>query len=672
MTQIERLTGTAVPLGALRTEKAASIGEYTDLKKLADFAKKSGLGIIQLLPVNDSGTQSSPYSALSAFALHPIYLSLESIEGFDGLYKSNAEFKKNYDAFISYHKDAERFSYDDVNNSKDYFLRKIYAETETAKKGKASKDLENFIKKNSWVIPYAVYKNLKYSYMQASWKSWKKIDTGLSEEEIKKRWNSDPAHLYYAWLQAECEKQFSESVEYCRKNKILIKGDLPILMNEDSCDAWSHPEIFNQSLRAGSPADGENPAGQNWGFPIYNWKNLKADNYTWWKNRLINASKFYDAYRLDHILGFFRIWAIPENDCNALNGHTEPFAGFKADDLYELGFDDERIRWLSVPHVPTHVIEDITWNHKKSHEILKLFATKLPNEELWLLDGAGKKAFGSKNIEEADLSGMELCTEEAEIKIKEYLVKAWSDRTLIPMGKNKYVPSWIYGQSTSWGTLNDLEKEKLTELFEKVSMKENRTWEKNATEILTALTEATEMIPCGEDLGVGFECVPRVMKKLGILGLRVVRWCRKWDEEGQPYVPFEDYEPLSVCTTSVHDSSTMREWFNNSQFTINNSQLMEIKNEETESELSKTNNLFDSQLSIGNLLSACKASKSTWFIPPLQDLLYMNEKYWKENAEDERINVPGSVNPFNWTYRIPARLEELLEDNELCKKIKEL
>ena len=672
MTQIERLTGTAVPLGALRTEKAASIGEYTDLKKLADFAKKSGLGLIQLLPVNDSGTQSSPYSALSAFALHPIYLSLESIEGFDGLYKSNAEFKKNYDAFISYHKDAERFSYDDVNNSKDYFLRQIYAETETAKKGKASKNLEDFIKKNDWVIPYAVYKNLKYSYMQASWKSWKKIDTGLSEEEIKKRWNSDPAHLYYAWLQAECEKQFSESVEYCRKNKILIKGDLPILMNEDSCDAWSHPEIFNQSLRAGSPADGENPAGQNWGFPIYNWKNLKADNYTWWKNRLINASKFYDAYRLDHILGFFRIWAIPENDCNALNGHTEPSAGFKADDLYELGFDDERIRWLSVPHVPTHVIEDITWNHEKSHEILKLFATKLPNEELWLLDGAGKKAFGSKNIEEADLSGMELCTEEAEIKIKEHLVKAWSDRTLIPMGKNKYVPSWIYGQSTSWGTLNDLEKEKLTELFKKVSVKENKTWEKNATEILTALTEATEMIPCGEDLGVGFECVPRVMKKLGILGLRVVRWCRKWDEEGQPYVPFEDYEPLSVCTTSVHDSSTMREWFNNSQFTINNSQLMEIKNEETESELSKTNNLFDSQLSIVNLLSACKASKSTWFIPPLQDLLYINKKYWKENAEDERINIPGSVNPFNWTYRIPARLEDLLEDKELCKKIKEL
>lgn len=672
MTQISKLTGTAVPLSALRTNNAKTIGEYTDLKLLADFAKKTGLGLIQLLPVNDSGTQSSPYSALSAFALHPIYLSLESIEGFNEIYKKDKEFKKNYDAFMAYHKDAERFDYNEVNNSKDYFLRLIFAQTEICKTGKPTKELSDFIKKNEWVIPYAVYKNLKYKYMQASWKSWKKTDTGLSVEEIQKRWDSDPAHLYYPWLQAECEKQFSESVEYCRKNKILIKGDLPILMNEDSCDAWCHPEIFNQQLRAGSPADGENPTGQNWGFPTYNWKNLKTQNYQWWKDRLINASKFYDAYRLDHILGFFRIWAIPENDENALNGHTEPYSGIKLDELLELGFDENRIRWLSVPHVPTSAIEDITWNHEKSHEILKLFATKLPDEELWLLDGNGKKNFGSRTIREAELSKEELCTEDAEKRIKDYLVGKWSDRTLINTAKNKFVPSWIYGRSTSWQSLSDSEKEKLTELFAKVNKKENKTWEKNATEILTALTEATKMIPCGEDLGVGFECVPRVMKKLGILGLRVVRWCRIWDKEGQPYVPFDEYEPLSVCTTSVHDSSTMREWISNAQFIIHNSQLMEVKNEKSESEITKTSSIVNSKLSIVNLLSACKKAESKWFIPPLQDLLYLNKKYWKENAEDERINVPGSVNSFNWTYRIPATLEELTEDKELCENIKSL
>ncbi len=670
MAQIEKLTGTAVPLSALRTKSDKTIGEYTDLKLLADFAKKAGLGLIQLLPVNDSGTQSSPYSALSAFALHPVYLSLESIEGFDEVYKSDKEFKKNYDAFISYHKDADRFNYDEVNNSKDYFLRLIYKKTETARTGKPSEEVEAFIKKNSWVIPYAVYKNLKYSYMQASWKSWKKSDTGLFEEEILKRWKADPAHLYYAWLQAECEKQFSESVEYCRKNKILIKGDLPILMNEDSCDAWSHPEIFNQNLRAGSPADGENPTGQNWGFPTYNWKNLKADNYQWWKERLIQASKFYDAYRLDHILGFFRIWAIPENDCNALNGHTEPYSGIKADELYELGFDENRIRWLSVPHVPTSAIEDITWNHEKSHEILELFATKLPGEELWLLDGKGKKNFGSRTIEETSLVEKELCTEEAEKRIKEYLVSKWTDRTLINVAKNKFVPSWIYGRSTSWGTLNDQEKEKLTELFEKVSVKENKLWEKNATEILTALTESNRMIPCGEDLGVSFECVPRVMKKLNILGLRVVRWCRFWEQEDQPYVPFTEYEPLSVCTTSVHDSSTMREWLENEQLEIENSELCKKKAlpDETDTEKENSGNT-DLQSSFCNLLKACSSAESMWFIPPLQDLLYLEKKYLKESSEEERINIPGTVTPFNWTYRIPAILEDLISDKELIQKI---
>ncbi|MCQ2596359.1 MAG: 4-alpha-glucanotransferase [Treponema sp.] len=674
MTTIRKLSGTAVPLGALRTKSDKTIGEYTDLKLFADFAKKAGLELIQLLPVNDSGTQSSPYSALSAFALHPIYLSLESIEGFEAVYKSDKEFKKNYDAFISYHKDAERFDYDEVNNSKDYFLRLVYAQSETAKTAKPSKELSDFIKKNDWVIPYSVYKNLKYSYMQASWKSWKKADTGLSAEEINKRWNDKALlkdHLYYAWLQNECEKQFSESVEYCRKNKILIKGDLPILMNEDSCDAWSHPEIFNQQLRAGSPADGENPSGQNWGFPTYNWKNLKADNYQWWKDRLVNASKFYDAYRLDHILGFFRIWAIPECDENALNGHTEPYSGIKTEDLTELGFDENRLRWLSVPHVPTSAIEDITWNHEKSHEILKLFATKLPNEELWLLDGNGKKNFGSRTIRETDLVKLELCTEEAEKRIKDYLVGKWSDRTLINVAKNKFVPSWIFGSSTSWQSLNESEKEKLSELFEAVNKKENKTWEKNATEILTALTSATKMIPCGEDLGVGFECVPRVMKKLNILGLRVVRWCRVWDEQGQPYVPFSEYEPLSVCTTSVHDSSTMRDWLeSNPDLILNEGQLLEEKKESEEvSEEEKTE---QKSLSVEDLLKACKSAESVWFIPPLQDLLYLNEKYWKENPDEERINVPGSVNKFNWTYRIPATIEELSKDKDLCKAIKEL
>lgn len=174
------------------------------------------------------------------------------------------------------------------------------------------------------------------------------------------------------------------------------------------------------------------------------------------------------------------------------------------------------------------------------------------------------------------------------------------------------------------------------------------------------------MIPCGEDLGVGIACVPETMLKHDILGLRVVRWSRKWSEENQPYVDFEDYTPLSVTTTSVHDSSTIRQWWED-----------ELPKEDAE-EICSVRALVDEENQYSEftpeiakqLLINCGKAASKWYINPLQDYLYTNKKYWLENAEDERINVPGSVNEFNWTYRIPASIEELTKDKTLINTIK--
>ena len=647
MSDIKKLTGLAVPLGALYTKENNVIGEYEDLIPFAEFCKNSGIGIIQLLPVNDTGTQSSPYSGLSAFALHTIYIRLKSIEGFETLYNSDSKFKNDYDAFFKANKYCSRYDYDEILNSKNYFLRTIYNQTDIAKNGKADKELSEWIKKNPWVETYSVYKNLKWKYMQASWKSWKKTDQKKSAEEIKKLWDSEELktdHLFYAWCQMIADQQFSKAVTAVHKAGILLKGDMPILMNEDSCDAWAFPEYFNQNLRAGSPQDGENPNGQNWGFPTYNWKNLKNDDYCWWKNRLKCAEKYYDAYRLDHILGFYRIWAIPSEDCNALNGHTEPYAFIKKDELYEYGFDDDRIRWLSAPHIPTGIIEDITWNHESAVKILELLCNRIGNEELWLFSD---KVKGSQQIWDTDFK--DLCTEDAAYRIKEKLVEYWSNKTLIEVAKNKYVPMWTYNRSTAWGTLNEKESLVLTELFEELNKKNEKLWAKQADEIFTALTSCVKMIPCGEDLGVGIKCVPEIMEKHNILGLRVVRWCRYWENPEQPYVDFKDYTPLSVCTTSVHDSSTIREWWTSENPEENF----------TPSIAEKT-------------LKKCAKAASVWFIPPLQDLLYMNKKYWLKNAEDERINVPGSVNKFNWTYRIPVAIEDLINDEKLIMKINNL
>ncbi|MCR4742974.1 MAG: 4-alpha-glucanotransferase [Treponema sp.] len=668
----KKLTGIVLPLGALYTKENPVIGEFPDLVQLGKFCKEAGFEIIQLLPVNDTGTQSSPYSGLSAFALHPIYIRIKDIPEFSEVYKSDEIFARAYDTFVSKNAYKLRYDYDDILEAKINILKQLYFKTQLGQSGKLSEEMTKWIKANPWAKTYAVYKNLKRNYMQASWKSWHQNDQKKSPEEIESLWKTkafQKEHYFYIWCQVIANQQFEEAVKKVKEMGLLIKGDMPILMNEDSCDAWAYPNFFNQDLRAGSPADGDNPNGQNWGFPTYNWKALKADNYSWWKNRLKVAAKYYDAYRLDHILGFFRIWAIPSADCNALNGHTEPYASFKREDLYELGFDDDRIRWLSQPHIPTNIVEDITWNHEVSHQILELLCQQIGNEELWLFN---KNLKGSQEIWDCDFKN--LCNQDAAHRIKEKLVEYWSNRTLIEISKNKFIPLWTYGKSTSWASLNEAEKSKLEELFSQLNKKNEKLWKKQADEIFTAITEGLKMIPCGEDLGVSIDCVPQTMLEHKILGLRVVRWCRKWSQEGQPYLPFEDYTPLSITTTSVHDSSTIRQWFDEE---IKNRKLE--KNQTEKEEKCNVGDLIDLEENqefspeiAESILKECGKSASLWYINPLQDYLYMNKKYWLESAQEERINVPGTVNKFNWTYRLPVSLEELLDDKDLINKIQNI
>lgn len=674
-----KLNGVTVPLGALFTNDNPVIGEFPDLKIFADFCKAAGFSIIQLLPVNDTGTQSSPYSGLSAFALHPIYIRIKSIENFEKIYAEDFHFKNAYDNLFKNNEYSPRYDYDKILNEKIKLLRKIFSSTRDFKEGKPSEELSKWLKKNPWAKTYAVYKALKWKYMQSSWKEWKKEDRQKSEAEIQDLWDDKSQkseHLFYAWVQMTADSQFSDAVRYVRGKNILLKGDMPILMNEDSGDAWANPQFFNQNLRAGAPADGDNATGQNWGFPTYNWKNLKSENYSWWKERLKVASKYYDAYRLDHVLGFFRIWAIPAEDVNALNGRAEPFSPIKKETLYDLGFDDNRIRWLSCPHVPTSAIEDITWNREQARNVLSTFCNQIGSEELWLFKPEIK---GSKEFYQTDFS--DACHPDAAERIRQVLVDFWSNRTLIEISKDKFVPHWTRARSTSWQSLNDAEKSSLQKLFDEINQKNEKLWAKQADEIFTAIAKDLDMIPCGEDLGVNIGCVPKIMEAHGILGLRVARWCRKWEKPSQPYVDFKNYEPLSVTTTSVHDSSTIRQWWqdekdsaaafvraNPEYFGVNKN----LPEEEANRIIAETAQKPFSEEIARSVMSASLSSASLWNISPLQDYLYMEKKYWLSDAANERINVPGTVSDFNWTYRLPASLETLLSDKKLIEKIQKI
>lgn len=641
-----KYTGTAIPLGAIKTKKSVGCGEFQDLIPFADLCKKSGIKIIQLLPVNDTGTESSPYSALSAFALHPLYVTLEKLTEDEAIVAKIKKLRKKY-------KDFQRFPYKDLRQDKLALLREIFA----SKKDEiaASTEISAWLSENPWVKEYAVFMNLKDVNNEASYKQWPEYKD-VDAKKIQELWDckeTKEKHLFFVWLQYNLDKQFAEAATYVRSLGIMLKGDIPIMMNEDSTDAWANKDFFNDSLRAGSPVDNENPTGQNWGFPTYNWKNLEKADYSWWKNRLICASKYYDMYRIDHVLGFFRIWAIPHGECTAVLGHTEPFEPITKDELYGLGFNDDRIKWLLKPHVETRTIEEVNNNdYLGTHGLLQKVMDRIGNEELWLFKDSIKT---DQDIWDSDIESY---------YVKERLTQKWRDRMLVEV-EGGYYPIWTYTKTTAWNSLNNEEKFRFTELLAKKNEKMDKLWEHQARTVLGELTSATKMIACAEDLGANIECLPGVLGDLNINSLCVVRWKRDWEKPSQPYYAFEHYPEKSVATASVHDSSTLRIWWC------------------TEGDAHDFLRAFPAEnpnIRVGEynpetakyILKKVATANSMFVINPIQDFLGLVDRYYAEDMDLERVNVPGSVNAFNWTYRLPANVEDLLKDKELIAAIKEI
>lgn len=656
--EIPVLTGTAIPLGALKTKSSCGVGEFPDLVPFADFCKKAGLGLIQLLPVNDTGTESSPYSALSAFALHPIYISIEGLPEFDSV----PDAKKALKDFHKKHDSQLRYNYRQLRSDKLKVLRLLFdSNVNSFVKDAESKNSEvsKWISENPWVTEYAVFMELKRQYKEASWKEWPEKYKRITKKQIEKRWLDEKLrenHLFYVWLQLRASQQFKDAAKKIADKGLLLKGDIPIMMNEDSADAWAHPEFFDDTMRAGSPPDGGTPEGQNWGFPVYRWDNLAKDGYSWWKNRLISASQYYKAYRIDHVLGFFRIWATPENESSAILGMTQPSDCISRQELHDIGFNDDRIRWLSQPHVPTRAIEDVNNNdYLGTHGYLHKLMDRIGNEELWLFK---KEITGDKDIWNAP---------DIPDSVKARLVQFWRDRTLVTVSEDVFVPLWLYRDSGPWKSLSDDERWRLNELISRKAAHQEYLWEQQARTLLGELTSATDMIACAEDLGANPESLPSVLGDLSILRLCVIRWCRDWDIPGKPYKAFESYPKHSVATASVHDSSTLRLWWLTEPDA--NDFFQAFPPEESGSEIRP--GVYTPETA-RYLLKKFASSGSCFCVHPLQDMLSLSQKYYSDDPQLERVNVPGSVNEFNWTYRLPVLVEDLISDKELISSIKEI
>ena len=674
--------GFAVPLLSLRTGKGPC-GEFPDIVALADLARLWKMDLVQILPVNDTGSQTSPYSALSAFALNPIHLRLGDLPEAK-VATLPASLKGQIAALASGFCNEARVEYRAILSRKLGILSSIWTLVSSEGGSPFLCGIEDWADSQPWVRPYACFVELKRRNAGLPWWEWAEL-TDPKGSDIDELWNREDfasGAKFWTWIQMRASEQFSDACSGAKARGVDILGDIPILMNADSADVWQRRGIFETGLSAGAPPDMYATLGQNWGFPLYRWETLEKEGYSFWKERLASAEAYYSLYRIDHVLGFFRIWAMSKSERDGFLGRFEPEYTISYPELDSIGFDSLRVRWLSKPHLPGWAIEEALscLPDKASRSLIARLFERIGEEDLflfasWVQGGADIAKFVEQTVSAVsphDLpwEGIQTCVEA--------LLAWWRNRTFLEFDPGRFVATWEYESTQAWISLSDQEKGAISALVGRKKAESLALWEKAGRRILSILSDCVDMRPCAEDLGAVPPCVPAVLNELAIPGLRVLRWFRDWDKNGSPYVPFSEYPENSVACTSVHDSTTLRQWW--VEEADRNALWAFIKEAFTVGpEAGRAKKIQDFPLllpekvpqeldpsSVLVLLAAFATVRSRFVIYPLQDILAASGAYREANPAEERINVPGTSNERNWLYRVKPRVEDLLADRDFA------
>lgn len=305
--------GVDIALFSLKSAESLGIGEYLDLLPVLRWCREVGFGVIQLLPINDTGLDCSPYNALSANALNPNYLSLRALDGFEESEETRTLAELNM---------LQRIDHEKVRELKAQFLRDYFLKNKGRIVG--TEPFQKFAASHPWLKEYALFKALKVGNEWKSWTLWdEEIRTPDKETLERLAVEHSEEVLFHTFVQFLCFSQFKEVHREAKRLGLTLMGDIPILISPDSNDVWAHQELFDLNWAAGAPPDMYNEDGQYWGFPLYRWPAHEKEGFAWWRERLSTAKDLYDIFRIDHVVGFFRIWAIPHGQ-PALYGHYVP------------------------------------------------------------------------------------------------------------------------------------------------------------------------------------------------------------------------------------------------------------------------------------------------------------------------------------------------------------
>ncbi|MEP6746578.1 MAG: 4-alpha-glucanotransferase [Bacteroidota bacterium] len=652
-----RGTGVAIPVFSLRSKNSFGVGEFTDLKLLSDWAKKTNLKLIQILPVNDTTSMhtradSYPYSAISAFALHPIYVNLEEVAG-----KKNTAVIKALRKKQKQLNELPSLDYEEVIKSKLAALKELY----TLQKETFLKDegfLDFYETNKSWLIPYAAFcylrdKNGTSDYSQ--WKIYSSYNKSAIEKYVAPRAKHyDEIALHY-FIQYHLHLQLKSATGYAHKNGVIVKGDIPIGIGRFSCDAWVNPSLYNMHLQAGAPPDGFAVRGQNWGFPTYNWQKMEEDGYAWWKLRFDSMGKYFDAFRIDHILGFFRIWSIPIDAVEGIMGHFSPAISVHVNEFSErnIWFVNQR---YTLPYITDAVLNEIVGED-----------AAMVKEKYLAADNTGqyhlKEPFNTQRKVEKHFWEDQPGSEHND-KLRQALYDLISNVILFEKEGSKgtefHFRFDIEG-TTSFRHLEWNTKQQLKDLYINYFYhRQDLFWKKEALSKLPVLKASTNMLVCGEDLGMVPNSVPDVMRQLGILSLEIQRMPKDPDKE---FFHPNDAPYMSVVTPSTHDMSTIRGWWEEDK-----NKIQRFFNQEL-GQWGEAPPFCDPWINravvIQHLHSPCM-----WSIFQLQDFLGMSDALRNPDPAGERINIPSDPKHY-WKYRMQMTLEQLIKEKDFNSELKQ-
>lgn len=650
-----KLAGTQLPVFSLRTRKSAGIGDFGDLKTMIDFVASTGQKVLQLLPINDTTithtwTDSYPYSCISVFAIHPQYADLHALPELKDA-KARAEAEKTRAELNA----LDKIDYEKVNDFKINYLRQIFNQ-EGGKMMKTAEYKAFFQDTELWLVPYAQYSYLRDKNGTADFNQWPDHQVW---DEAERKALADPKTAAYKnvaffyFVQFVLDRQMQEAHEHAKTKGVILKGDIPIGVNRNGCDVWTEPKYFNLNGQAGAPPDDFSANGQNWGFPTYNWFEMLKDGCQWWNRRFKNMARYFDAYRIDHVLGFFRIWEIPVHSVHGLLGQFAPALAMSREEIesYGLHFQEDR---FTRPFITDWVLDRMF--HERAGEVKEKYLDRLDDERYQM-----KPEVDTQRKVEALFAD---ATDEKELWLRDGLYALISDVLFVRDHTNPGVfhPRISAQLDFIYESLYDNDKAAFNRLYnDYFYRRNNQFWYQEAMKKLPKLVQATRMLVCAEDLGMVPDCVPWVMDELKILSLEL---------QSMPKDPSVKFGHLSrnpyrsVCTISSHDMPTLRMWWDEN--------------------VQRTQEYYNTMLYrqgpaphplpgwlASDIISRHLTSPSMLCILSIQDWLATDEALRLPDANAERINIPANPKHY-WRYRMHLNIEDLAADKRFVQSITEM